>query len=98
MKLIKLINLVLKKMKKIMFMDYKIIVTYDGMEYSECNHTGTRRIRFFLNRINQYGNLVKIYAKNDRRNYLIDYEYLKGENNYPRSPKEILGSKPIPKR
>lgn len=90
----RLINLI----KKIIPTRYEIIVTYGDMEYSQCPKTGKRKIKFIYTGINEHGNFIKKYGKNPNRNYLIDCEWLKGENNSPRSPKEIMGPKPIPKR
>lgn len=77
---------------------YKVVAVYDNIEYSECERTGKRKIEFFYSIINSSGNLEKVYGRNPNRNYTIDYDYLSGNGSLPRSPKELRGDKPIPKR
>ena len=76
---------------------YKVVATYEDIEYSQCEKTGKRRIRFHYSEIDVYGNLVKRYGQNLNRNYLIDYDFLESKIDLPRSPKELRGEKPIPR-
>lgn len=84
--------------KKLKLKKYKTIATYENLEYSQCERTGKRKVDFFHKKIDSRGNLVKEYGRNTNHNYLIDCDYLEGKNDFPRSPKEIMGKKPIPKR
>lgn len=82
-----------EKLKK-----YKVVIAYEDLEYSQCERTKKRKVDFFYNKIDSHGNLVRTHGINLNRNYLIDYDYLEGKNHLPRSPKELMGKKPIPKR
>lgn len=74
--------------EKFKFRKYKTIVTYDGVEYSQCEETKKRRVKTFRRVINEDGEPVREYFR-PFPGGPVDFEFLEGKTDYPKSPEEL---------
>ena len=74
--------------KKFKFRKYNTVVTYDGIEYSQCKETKKRRVIAFHSVINENGEPQRKYYRPFPGGN-VDFDFMEGRSDYPKSPEEL---------